>query len=242
MFCWGRMPEKQEMTVEEILKGKVSFWKFSKLLDANLSGSRASATKADPEAGRIRQGDEGRERTARKVRNWLHDRNLPQNREELFKICFALGLDEKSADVVLGIAAGKRNPLPQCQGAGSMHTPSETGWTIRRRPRARRGWGSDMTFRNGFVRQGGGHGIFVPILPAEEREPGTLRSRIRQDKKRGGSDRPFLRSTEKNSGYSTGRHTGSSARCWSPFSAPRRGMGCSRMSRITVLKKLLSSI
>lgn len=38
----------------------------------------------------------------RKVRNWLHDRNIPKNREDLFKICFALELNEKCAEAVLG--------------------------------------------------------------------------------------------------------------------------------------------
>lgn len=35
------------------------------------------------------------------VQNWLKDRNLPTGREEVFRIAFALGLDEKQADVLL---------------------------------------------------------------------------------------------------------------------------------------------
>lgn len=100
----GKNAGDAEMTVEEFLKGKVSFWKFSKLL-------MQIYQKEEPLSQRLIRklteynGDEGKERIARKVRNWMHDRNLPQNREELFKICFALELDEKSADMVLGIAA-----------------------------------------------------------------------------------------------------------------------------------------
>ena len=55
--------------------------------------------------GKLLQYDPGtdREATARKIRNWRHDRNYPKNREELFKVCFALGLTESQADSLLGV-------------------------------------------------------------------------------------------------------------------------------------------
>lgn len=43
--------------------------------------------------------------TARKVQNWLKGRNVPQNRETLFQICFILGLDERNASKLLGTAS-----------------------------------------------------------------------------------------------------------------------------------------
>lgn len=95
---------KTGLSVEEILNGKVSFWKFSKLLEQIYQDAEPLSQRLIRKLSEYDK-DEERERTARKVRNWLHDRNLPQNREELFKICFALGLDEKSADAVLGITA-----------------------------------------------------------------------------------------------------------------------------------------
>ena len=66
--------------------------------------------------GKLLQYDPGtdREATARKIRNWRHDRNYPKNREELFKVCFALGLTESQADSLLGMTAESgihlRNP------------------------------------------------------------------------------------------------------------------------------------
>lgn len=75
----GKNAGDAEMTVEEFLNGKVSFWKFSKLL-------MQIYQKEEPLSQRLIRklteynGDEGKERIARKVRNWMHDRNLPQNR------------------------------------------------------------------------------------------------------------------------------------------------------------------
>lgn len=54
------------------------------------------------------------ETIARNVRNWLSGRNLPSNREELFRICFALELNEKDTEYILGTTAESgihfRNP------------------------------------------------------------------------------------------------------------------------------------
>ena len=38
---------------------------------------------------------------SRRVRNWMAGKSLPQNREALFQICFALQLDEMSADYLI---------------------------------------------------------------------------------------------------------------------------------------------
>ncbi len=55
-----------------------------------------------------------REKISRKISNWLADRNLPANREEFFKICFALHANEADANRLLGITAESsihyRNP------------------------------------------------------------------------------------------------------------------------------------
>ncbi|WP_276951830.1 hypothetical protein [Enterocloster lavalensis] len=48
---------------------------------------------------------DSRDSLAKKVRNWLKGQNMPQNREALFQISFALGLDETGASRLLGAAA-----------------------------------------------------------------------------------------------------------------------------------------
>ena len=47
--------------------------------------------------------NEGREQTARKVRNWINGKNLPKNRETIFQICFVLKLTESDSSKVLGM-------------------------------------------------------------------------------------------------------------------------------------------
>ncbi len=39
---------------------------------------------------------------AKRVRNWLQGKNLPADREDLFRIAFALGFDEVQASALLG--------------------------------------------------------------------------------------------------------------------------------------------
>ena len=48
---------------------------------------------------------ENRDSLAKKVRNWLKGKNTPQNRQTLFQISFALGLDEDRTSKLLGVAA-----------------------------------------------------------------------------------------------------------------------------------------
>lgn len=95
------------------LKEKAEYWSFSRLLEELYEGT-------DPLGQRLSErmteyeGQTEKETVERKVRNWLHDRNLPKNREELFKICFALDLDEGKAETLLGTTAENgihyRNP------------------------------------------------------------------------------------------------------------------------------------
>ena len=103
----------QAADIAGYLGSKLEAWKFSRLLEEVYRGEEPLGqrlTRKLTEYG----PDGGREKTARKVRNWLRDRNLPENREELFKICFALGLDEGGAEFVLGATADNgvhfRNP------------------------------------------------------------------------------------------------------------------------------------
>lgn len=48
---------------------------------------------------------ENRDSLVKKVRNWLRGKNTPQNRQTLFQISFALGLDEDRTSKLLGVAA-----------------------------------------------------------------------------------------------------------------------------------------
>ena len=104
----------QEMgAVEALLAGKAGLWSFSHLLCQVYKGDLPLAVFLTERLTEY-EGGKDREKTARKVRNWLHDRNLPQNREEAFKICFALELDEEQAEEILGMTVESgihyRNP------------------------------------------------------------------------------------------------------------------------------------
>lgn len=48
-----------------------------------------------------------RQSIRRKVYNWLHNKNLPQDREEMFCICFILELDETASDHLLKRLTGQ---------------------------------------------------------------------------------------------------------------------------------------
>lgn len=45
---------------------------------------------------------------ARRLRNWMNGSSMPQNREQLFQICFALGLGEEAANRLLACADDAR--------------------------------------------------------------------------------------------------------------------------------------
>ena len=103
----------QKEAVENLLTGKVKLVSFSDLLREVWQGEGSLAVRLTAQLTEY-EGGKNREKTARKVRNWMHDRNLPKNREEVFKICFALKLDEERAEKILGMTAESgihyRNP------------------------------------------------------------------------------------------------------------------------------------
>ena len=90
--------------VENLLNGKIILCGFSQLLSEVWQGEGPLAARLTERLTEY-EGGKDREKTARKVRNWMRDRNLPKNREEAFKICFALDLDEKRAEKILGMTA-----------------------------------------------------------------------------------------------------------------------------------------
>ena len=104
---------KTEGSLDDFLNGNVIFWRFSRLLKELYQGEEPLTRRLTRKLTEYNSDEDG-ERTARKVRNWMHDRNLPKNREEVFKICFALELDEQRAETLLGITVERgihyRNP------------------------------------------------------------------------------------------------------------------------------------
>lgn len=108
--------KKEKFRQEEAelwFQNKIECWRFSRLLEELYRGERPlkeqlliKMKEYDPKIST--------EQITRRVNNWLRDRNLPNNREELFKICFALGAEEYGADLILGITAESgihyRNP------------------------------------------------------------------------------------------------------------------------------------
>lgn len=87
--------------IKKFLDGRVDIWSFEKLLTAVYRGEESLQERLGRKLVQYKP-DENPETTARKIRNWLCDRNMPSNREELFRICFALGLDEKNTGILLG--------------------------------------------------------------------------------------------------------------------------------------------
>lgn len=105
---------KQYRTPEEILdfmKNGALFRSFRDVLEAAAPGRIQSGAIARKLAAATGENEES---TGRKVRNWLNGRNMPKTREEVFQLCFVLGLDEEAADKVLGFASDTgihyRNP------------------------------------------------------------------------------------------------------------------------------------
>lgn len=48
------------------------------------------------------------ENVRKKTQNWMNNKNLPQQREDLFQICFILGLDEEKSNYFLGVMSENR--------------------------------------------------------------------------------------------------------------------------------------
>lgn len=95
---------QETATVEDFIIGTARVSSFSSLLCEVWKGEESLAVHLTEQLTEY-EGGKDREKTARKVRNWMHDRNLPKNREEVFKICFALNLDEEQAEKILGMTA-----------------------------------------------------------------------------------------------------------------------------------------
>lgn len=99
--------------IKKFLDGRVDIWDFGKLLTVVYRGEEPLRERLGRKLVEY-ESDENPEKTARKIRNWLCGRNMPSNREELFRICFALGLDDRDTGNLLGITAENgihfRNP------------------------------------------------------------------------------------------------------------------------------------
>lgn len=97
----GNIQLKEEQIVE-LLKAKAEVWQFPRLLE-EIGGDtvllRHVLTEKMIEYDT--DGEESREQISRKVRNWFNGKNQPSNREEMFKICFALGLGLEKAEKFL---------------------------------------------------------------------------------------------------------------------------------------------
>ena len=92
----------KEDQIAEFLERKLEWWSFSRLLGEVYRGEEALSSRLNRKLSEYgRSSEEDRESVARKVRNWLSDSNRPGSREELFRICFALALNEERADAVL---------------------------------------------------------------------------------------------------------------------------------------------
>ena len=103
--------EKTPGQIVEFLKKDAQFRSFGEILRRIYPGEDLAAvlTRELSEAS-----GEDPASTGRKVRNWLKDKNIPQNREVLFQICFALGIGEEGAKDVFYAASENgihyRNP------------------------------------------------------------------------------------------------------------------------------------
>lgn len=86
----------------ELLQAKAEVWTFPRLLEeviGDTAALRRVLTKKMIEYDE--SGEESREQISRKVRNWFNGKNQPSNREEMFKICFALGLSLEQSEMLL---------------------------------------------------------------------------------------------------------------------------------------------
>lgn len=94
----GRMTPK--MAAEYLMEGQITLRSFGETLaaiypHADLSQRLINAFLAD--------GTEKPDSVSRKVRLWLSGQNKPSDREDLFRIAFALGLNPAQASLILGI-------------------------------------------------------------------------------------------------------------------------------------------
>ncbi len=92
------------MAAEYLREGKIRTRSFAETLRQlypapDLQARVAAAFQADDPGANP-------DSVARRVRNWLSGQNQPVNREDIFRIAFALGLSERDANLLLGLCTG----------------------------------------------------------------------------------------------------------------------------------------
>ncbi|MDR0949089.1 MAG: hypothetical protein LBM69_06210 [Lachnospiraceae bacterium] len=94
----------KELTLEQVreyLEQEIHIRSFPEILAAYYPGSDIREKLID--GLQDPDGKENRDSTARRVRNWLSAKFIPDNREDLIRICFALGLSDHAADDFLSL-------------------------------------------------------------------------------------------------------------------------------------------
>ncbi|MDE6908567.1 MAG: hypothetical protein K2P21_10475 [Lachnospiraceae bacterium] len=91
---------RKDMTAQEIIAFLESGALYRTFRDVLSKVYKAGDLKSDLTDGLYRLGGGKRESVARNVRNWLNGTDVPR-REQLFKICFVLGLDDVQASQVI---------------------------------------------------------------------------------------------------------------------------------------------
>ncbi|RGZ01893.1 hypothetical protein [Clostridium sp. AM58-1XD] len=108
-YLMGR--EKTPREIVEFLKEEAVIRKFSDTLRRIYQKDDLVWRLTD---GISRSSGEETGSVARKVRNWLSDRNIPQNRETLFQICFSLDMGTEETEKILRMTSESgihyRNP------------------------------------------------------------------------------------------------------------------------------------
>jgi hypothetical protein len=138
--------------VREYLEHDIHIRSFPEILSAFYSGSDIKEKLIDGlyELG----GKTDRESTARRVRNWLGERFVPDNREDLIRICFILGLSDTAADNFLALTdEGRfhfRNPrelaFAYCLRVGESYAHAEELYRSLKPLDENAGYGSNPVF------------------------------------------------------------------------------------------------
>lgn len=97
-YGWGKLTP--EMAAEYLRSGRLECRSFAQTLRELYPGEDMAERLIDGFTGG--EGGLGRSSASRKVRNWLCDKNIPVDREELFRLSFALGLTEGQTSRLLG--------------------------------------------------------------------------------------------------------------------------------------------
>ena len=105
-------------TLIDFLNEKMESFSFSRLLAELYEGTEPLKKRLTEKLAFYESlesgGEKNQEQTARKIRYWLKGHSLPGSREELFKICFALGLTLEQSEQLFCVTAESgvhyRNP------------------------------------------------------------------------------------------------------------------------------------